>query len=42
VIVALLLHPLGDILTPFLIGAILAYIGNPAVSWAKRIACRAR
>jgi predicted PurR-regulated permease PerM len=35
VIVALLLHLLGDILTPFLIGAILAYIGNPAVSWGE-------
>lgn len=35
-IVALLLHLLGDILTPFLIGAILAYIGNPAVSWGER------
>jgi predicted PurR-regulated permease PerM len=35
-IFALLLHLLGDILTPFLIGAILAYIGNPAVSWGER------
>jgi predicted PurR-regulated permease PerM len=35
VILALLLHLLGDILTPFLIGAILAYIGNPAVSWGE-------
>ena len=35
VIFALLLHLLGDILTPFLIGAILAYIGNPAVSWGE-------
>jgi predicted PurR-regulated permease PerM len=34
-IFALLLHLLGDILTPFLIGAILAYIGNPAVSWGE-------
>ena len=25
----------GTILTPFLIGAILAYIGNPAVSWGE-------
>jgi predicted PurR-regulated permease PerM len=35
VILALLLHLLGDILTPFLIGGILAYIGNPAVSWGE-------
>ncbi|MEP6997649.1 MAG: AI-2E family transporter [Betaproteobacteria bacterium] len=35
-IFALLLHLLGDILTPFLIGAILAYIGNPAVSWGEK------
>lgn len=34
-IFALLVHLLGDILTPFLIGAILAYIGNPAVSWGE-------
>ncbi|HKW79596.1 MAG TPA: AI-2E family transporter [Casimicrobiaceae bacterium] len=32
----LLLHWLGPILTPFLIGAILAYIGRPAVGWAER------
>jgi predicted PurR-regulated permease PerM len=30
-----LLHLLGNILTPFLIGAILAYIGNPTVSWGE-------
>jgi predicted PurR-regulated permease PerM len=36
VIFALLVHLLGEILTPFLIGAILAYIGNPAVSWGER------
>ena len=35
-IFALLVHLLGEILTPFLIGAILAYIGNPAVSWGER------
>jgi predicted PurR-regulated permease PerM len=35
-IFALLLHLLGEILTPFLIGAILAYIGDPAVSWGER------
>jgi len=36
VIFALLVHLLGEILTPFLIGAILAYIGNPAVSFGER------
>jgi len=36
VVFVLLVHLLGDILTPFLIGAILAYIGNPAVSWGER------
>ena len=35
VIFALLVHLLGEILTPFLIGAILAYIGNPAVSFGE-------
>jgi predicted PurR-regulated permease PerM len=35
VIFALLVHLLGQILTPFLIGAILAYIGNPAVSFGE-------
>ena len=30
----LLLHWLGPILTPFLVGAILAYVGRPAVDWA--------
>ena len=34
--VAALLHWLGPILTPFLIGAILAYFGSPLVSWAQR------
>lgn len=35
--VAALLHWLGAILTPFLIGGMLAYVGSPAVSWmAKR------
>jgi predicted PurR-regulated permease PerM len=33
---AALLHWLGDILTPFLIGAIFAYFGSPAVSWGER------
>ena len=36
VVFVLLVHLLGEILTPFLIGAILAYIGNPAVSWGER------
>ncbi len=36
VAVAALLHFLGPILTPFLIGAILAYLGNPAVNWGER------
>jgi uncharacterized membrane protein YfcA len=35
VAVALLLHWLGPILTPFLIGAMFAYLGNPAVNWAS-------
>ncbi len=35
VIFALLVHLLGEILTPFLIGAILAYVGNPAVSFGE-------
>jgi predicted PurR-regulated permease PerM len=34
--VVFLLHWLGPILTPFLIGAILAYFGSPLVSWAQR------
>ncbi|MGH8851419.1 MAG: AI-2E family transporter [Casimicrobiaceae bacterium] len=34
-VIALLLHLLGNILTPFLIGAILAYIGKPAVGWGE-------
>ena len=33
---AALLHWLGPILTPFLIGAIIAYLGSPAVTWAER------
>ena len=36
VIIAALLRFLGPILTPFLIGATLAYFGSPAVSWAQR------
>lgn len=35
-VVAALLHWLGPILTPFLIGGILAYVGSPAVSWMAR------
>jgi predicted PurR-regulated permease PerM len=35
-VVVLLLHWLGPILTPFLIGAILAYFGSPLVTWAQR------
>jgi predicted PurR-regulated permease PerM len=31
-----LLHWLGPILTPFLIGAIIAYLGSPAVTWGER------
>src|SRR5215470_2939224 len=36
VTIAALLHWLGPILTPFLIGAIFAYLGTPAVNWAQR------
>jgi len=36
VVIAALLHFLGSILTPFLIGAILAYFGSPVVTWAER------
>src|SRR2546429_8181017 len=36
VVVAALLHWLGPILTPFLIGGMLAYVGKPAVSWMER------
>ena len=32
VVVGALLHWLGPILTPFLIGGMLAYVGKPAVS----------
>src|ERR1700732_2479579 len=35
-VIAALLHWLGPILTPFLIGAILAYFGSPLVTWAQR------
>src|SRR6202171_6509329 len=31
-----LLHWLGPILTPFLIGGMLAYVGKPAVSWMEK------
>ncbi len=34
--IAALLHWLGPILTPFLIGALFAYLGTPAVTWAQR------
>jgi predicted PurR-regulated permease PerM len=36
VAIALLLHWLGPILTPFLIGTMFAYLGNPAVNWGAR------
>ena len=36
VVMAALLHWLGPILTPFLIGAILAYFGSPAVTWGEQ------
>ncbi len=35
-VIAALLHWLGPVLTPFLIAAILAYFGSPAVTWAQR------
>jgi predicted PurR-regulated permease PerM len=35
-VTAAMLHWLGAIITPFLIGGILAYLGSPAVSWAAR------
>ena len=35
-VVVALLHWLGPILTPFLIGATLAYFGSPLVTWAQR------
>src|ERR1700716_390081 len=35
-VVAALLHWLGPILTPFLIGGMLAYVGKPAVSWMEK------
>jgi predicted PurR-regulated permease PerM len=35
-VVAALLHWLGAVITPFLIGGILAYLGTPAVDWAAR------
>src|SRR5213596_1110179 len=34
-VVAASLHWLGPILTPFLIGYMLAYVGKPAVSWME-------
>jgi predicted PurR-regulated permease PerM len=35
-VLAALLNWLGPILTPFLIGAVFAYLGSPAVNWAER------
>src|SRR5207237_10542117 len=35
VVIAALLHWLGPILTPFLIGGMLAYVGRPAVRWME-------
>ena len=35
VAIAALLHWLGPILTPFLIGGMLAYVGKPVVSWME-------
>jgi hypothetical protein len=35
-VIAALLHWLGPILTPFLVGGILAYVGKPAVSWMEK------
>ena len=35
-VIAALLHWLGPILTPFLIGGMLAYVGKPAVSWMEK------
>ena len=36
VVFALLVNWLGGVLTPFLIGAMLAYLGSPAVTWGER------
>jgi predicted PurR-regulated permease PerM len=36
IVVALALHFLGPVITPFLVGAILAYLGTPLVEWASR------
>lgn len=35
-VVVLSLHFLGPVLTPFLVGAILAYLGTPLVGWAAQ------
>ncbi len=35
-VIAAALHWLGSVLTPFLVAAILAYFGSPAVTWAQR------
>ncbi len=35
-VIVALLHWLGPILTPFLIGGMLAYLGSPAVSWMEK------
>jgi predicted PurR-regulated permease PerM len=37
VVIFLGLRYLGPVLTPFLIGAILAYLGTPIVTWAERL-----
>jgi predicted PurR-regulated permease PerM len=36
VVFVLLLHGLGPILTPFLAGAVLAYLGSPLVEWLSK------
>ncbi len=36
IVLVLAIHFLGPVLTPFLIGAILAYLGTPLVEWAAR------
>jgi predicted PurR-regulated permease PerM len=41
IVIFLGLRYLGPVLTPFLIGAILAYLGTPIVQWAEGGASRA-
>lgn len=36
VVFALLINWLGGVITPFLVGAMLAYLGSPAVTWGER------